>query len=443
MKKITSYIFAFLFALTAIVTPNAGAISYNIDFELNSETVYMVNADTGAEIFTHNADVKRYPASTTKIMTYIVVVENVKDLMNTKAEIKYDIIHALDGTGSSVAGLEEYIGKTLSIYDLLCCLMIKSGNDAALVLADFVSNGNQDEFIKLMNKKVAELKCTATNFTNPHGLHDENQYTTAKDMYKIVEYAQGLPYFMEICGMASYYLPESDYPLVTTNSLIDPGRGGDYYYQYATGIKTGTTDEAGYSLVASATKDGYSYICIAFKAPCLNEDGSWREDNGAMYDCVNMFKWAFNELEIKTLLNKETPVCNIKLESAWNKDMLILVPEKNFSTILHYSIDASSVDIIPNIPESVEAPVKKGDVIGTATISYANEELAVINLVASETVGRSEVVKVTNSVKGAALSWWVIIPVSLVVILFIAYIVLATIYTKRMERQKRERNNYK
>ena len=441
MKRIMRGILSLLLAAVCVTVPfSASASNYDIDFKLNCGTVYMVNTDTKTEMYAYNADVKRYPASTTKIMTYIVTVESITDIKNTKVDIKSDIIHSLDGTESSTAGLEEYIGKQLSVYDLLCCLMIKSGNDAAMVLADYVGKGNVAAFADLMNKKAKELGCTGTHYVNPHGLHDEEQYTTAKDLYKITEYAMGLAYFTEICSMSSYYLPDSDYPLVATNYLIDEGRGGEYYYPYATGIKTGTTDEAGYCLVASAVRDGYSYVCIALDAPCVDSDGNWIDDNGAMWDCINMFDWAFDNFEIRTVVDKETPVCSVELKSAWNKDSLLLIPESNCSAILPYYAKSSDVIVTPTVPDSVEAPVKKGSLIGTAEITYNDEVLATINLVASESVDRSEVVKVTNTVKTAAFSAWVMVPLITLAVLFVAYIILVTILKRRTERQK-ARNN--
>ena len=441
MRRVLALVLS-LAVIFSAVSVSASASSFDIDFDTTCSTLYLVNEDTGVPVYAKNESEKRYPASTTKIMTYIVVAENVNDLKNTKVEIKYDIIHSLDGTGSSMSGLEDYIGKKLSVYDLLCCLMIKSGNDAAVVLADYVGGSSESKFVEKMNAKAAELGCSNTHFVNPHGLHDDNHYTTAEDMYKIAYYAKSLPYFTEIVSESTYYLPESDYPLVATNYLIDAARGGEYYYPYATGIKTGTTDEAGFCLVSSATRGGYSYICIAFGAPCYDSDGDWMDTNGAMIDSVELYQWAFENLEIKQVVKKETPVCSVKLDYAWNKDSLLLVPEKNFSTVMPYSVDVSSIDITPNVPESVKAPVKKGDIIGTASISYANSELTTINLVASESVEASDMVKITDSVKTVALSNWVLIPACIVIILFAIYIAVATVYKKRMERldmQKRKR----
>ena len=197
MKKLT-YITSLLLALVilAVSLPSAAAASFDPGFETKSDSIYLVNLDTDTPVYQKNEREKRYPASVTKIMTYIVVAEQVKDLENTKVKIQQDILDRLDGTGSSLSGLEYHVDEQLSVLDLLYCMMVSSGNDAALVLGDYVGKGSVESFVELMNAKAAELGCKDTNFINPHGLHDPNQYTTAYDMYKIAQYAISLPHFM-------------------------------------------------------------------------------------------------------------------------------------------------------------------------------------------------------------------------------------------------------
>ncbi len=151
------------------------AAEFKIDFETHCTALYLENIDTDTVVYQKNQDERRYPASTTKIMTYIIVAEKVADLKNTMVTVKSSIIHMLDGTGSSMAGLKA--GEKLSVYQLLNCLMIPSGNDAALVLADYIGDGDINQFVTLMNQKAKALGCTHTHFANPHGLNDPDHYT--------------------------------------------------------------------------------------------------------------------------------------------------------------------------------------------------------------------------------------------------------------------------
>ncbi|MBQ3969553.1 MAG: D-alanyl-D-alanine carboxypeptidase, partial [Clostridia bacterium] len=379
-------------------------------------------------------------ASTTKIMTYIVTVEHVQDLKGTKVTVDKDILDQLQGTGSSLSGLEYFVGKSLSIYDLLNCLMIKSGNDAALLLANYIGDGSVQSFVDMMNQKARDLNCNNTHFMNPHGLHDENHYTTAEDLAIITQYAMTLPEFNEITSTVSTYLSadtEKEYPLITTNYLIDEKRGGDYYYEYAKGIKTGTTDEAGYCLVSSASNGGYTYLCIALGAPSVNDDLTPVDDNGAMLDSAAMFKWAFDNLALKSVVDEQTPVCEVPIELAWNQDTVQLVPQGQYSTILPNDIERSSIDIVTEIPDKIIAPVIEGSVIGTATIKYANQDLTTVNLIAAETVERSKILFFLDSAKKILKSQWMILSIVIVIVLIVLYVIITMIYNHKKNKNKK------
>ena len=292
MKKIWSILASaafFLSVFLAVPPVQANAAEFSINFQTESKSIYLENLDTGIVVYTKEPEARRYPASTTKIMTYIVTAENVKDFKNTFVTIKPKTLKLLEGTGSSVAGLEE--GESLSIYQLLNCLMIPSGNDAALVLADYVGNGSIQTFVDMMNEKAQELGCTGTHFANPHGLNDPNHYTTVSDMAKITKYALKMPMFEEISNTPYSECLGEDRYLITTNSMIDQTRGGSYYYEYAKGIKTGSTgNDSGYCLVSSAEKDGFSYLCVAYGAKYEDEETGEYYENGAMIDSRNLYE---------------------------------------------------------------------------------------------------------------------------------------------------------
>ena len=215
--KVLSLLFALCIVLSSSIV-TTGAISYSNDVKTQSDSILLVNMDSGQTVFEKDADSKRYPASTTKIMTYIIVVENIEDLDNTRVPIKEEVLAQLEGTGSSLANLEDHIGETMSVIDLLYSMMVPSGNDASVVLADYVGGGNIDSFVDMMNKKAEELGCENTHFENPEGLHDENHYTTARDMYKIATYALTLPKFSEITNTTTYYCEGDEVPLITNTT---------------------------------------------------------------------------------------------------------------------------------------------------------------------------------------------------------------------------------
>lgn len=442
MKKKLFPLLCLVLTVCMLVPSYASAATFNIDFETNSAAIELINLDTDTIVYQKNADAKRAPASTTKIMSFIVVSEQIEDLENTQVTVTKEVVDRLLGTGSSLSGIKE--NDVLTVMQLLNCMMVPSGNDAALVLADYIGNGNADAFVELMNQKAQELGCVNTHFMNPHGLHDDNHYTTAHDLYLITKYAMTLPHFTDITDQTRYtYTPAGgpeagqERTLVTTNRLIDPNLDPSLYYRYARGIKTGSHDQAGYCLVSSATKGGYSYMCVALGSPSVDENGNKITNRGEMIDSKNLYEWAFNNLEMKDVLNSEDSVGEIQLDYAWNKDKLLLVPAKNYSTIMPDSVDVSSVILTKNLPESVEAPIKKGDKIGTATLSYAGQELATVDLVAAESVERSELLHSVDTVKSIFTSTWFLVIAGIILVLVLIYIVLALIYNRKKKNLRK------
>lgn len=444
MKKKALTLFSLLFTVCILFSSvTASAAVFNIGFETNSAAVELVNLDTNTVVYQKNADARREPASTTKIMTFIVASEHIKDLDGTKITVSKAVVDKLLGTGSSLSGIKE--NDQLTATQLLNCMLVPSGNDAALVLADYVGGGNVDAFVDMMNQKAQELGCKGTHFTNPHGLHDDNHYTTAHDLYLITKYAMSLPHFTEITSQTRYNYKPVGGPdagkqrtLATTNYLIDKNLlGGGYYYQYAKGIKTGHTDESGYCLVSSATAEGYSYLCIALGAPDVDATGKTIAKRGEMLDSAALYRWAFKNLELKPIINGEDSIGEIKLNYAWNKDKLLLVAEKNYSAMLPSNVTPSSVIITKHIPTSVDAPIKKGQVIGTATLSYAGQNLTTVNLVASESVERSEVLHTADTVKSIFTSIWFLVIAGIIVFLVVIYIILALIYNRKKKNLRK------
>ena len=447
MKKKLLIIFSLVTVLFMIISSSvlsASAVSYTNDVKLKSKTALLINLDTGQTVYSVKADEKRYPASTTKIMTYIVVVEHIDDLEHTKIKIKQKVLDALNGTGSSVAGLQYHEGEKMSALDLLYCMMVPSGNDAAMVLADYVGKGDIKAFVKMMNDKAKELGCKNTHFENPDGLHDKNHYTTANDLAVMAQYALTLPEFSTITNTDTYYIEGDEYPLVTTNYLIDENRGGEYYYQYAQGIKTGTTDEAGHCLVTKGEADGYSYLGVFMMNPIKDPD-----EYGTMIDAADLFRWALTQLELNQVASSQTPMCELKLNLAWGKDSVQLVPEKNINAIVPTDYKDSDIVVETEVPESIDAPLNKGDVIGKAVVYYngpeakGKQKIAVVNMVSGETIERSGILYVFSVIQNIIASNWFLLIVLIVIILLVTYIIVSSIIKRRNRSRKRNVKHYR
>ena len=216
MKRIAAIVFSALILCVSVFS--VSAVNYGFEGDTVSSAVLMENLSNHTVVYEKDADQRRYPASTTKIMTFVVTAENVSDWDNTKVPVKQEVISGLDPE-STVMGLSAHIGEQVSVRDLLYGLMLPSGNDAALVLADYVG-GSIAGFVAKMNNKAGELGCTNTHFVNPHGLYDADHYTTARDMALIAKHAMTIPGFMEICNTV-HYTPEGFSELHNTNYMLD------------------------------------------------------------------------------------------------------------------------------------------------------------------------------------------------------------------------------
>lgn len=436
MKRICSFIFALVILCTSVVA--ASAVDFGCTVDTVSDGVYLENLDTGIVVYEKNAEEIMYPASTTKVMTYIIVAENVPDFDNTMIEITEGVLESLDPE-SSVMGLTDYIGESFSVHDLLYGLMLPSGNDAALVLADYVGHG-VDGFVDLMNRKAAQLGCENTHFVSPHGLFDPDHYSTPKDMATITKYAMQKKDFIEITASTRYTPSGFSEPLKTTNYMIDSTQeDGAYYYPYAKGIKTGYTDEAGRCLISTAEKDGYTYLCVA-----LGADYSFIDEiNYAMLDTADLYDWAFGNLSQQVVYSSLETIHTVAVKYVWGDKRLDLVPEDEVRALLPNNYDPDLITTKLEWNSEIEqegvvsAPVEQGEVFGSLNVYYDGLPIGSTDIVASEAVSRDRLNYLIHRLAAIVRSnflWFVVI---LIVIILVIVVVVSRLRRRRAERRRR------
>lgn len=394
MKKLLSLFFALITAMSALLSVPANAAYYNdyIENGFYSETFILLCTDNNEVLFAKDQNKQMKPASLTKIVTASVILGAVDDLKQT-VTISQSCIDELAGTGSSVGGLQA--GETYTVYDLLCCLLIESANDAATVLANFLTGDDRAAFVDKMNALAAKLGCDNSNFVNVHGLDDDDQYTTASDIAKFLENAMKYPAFAEISSMISYELPATelrDARTIRTTNYTLVSAYADYYCKYINGGKTGYTSTAGHCLAVSAANNGYNYIAVAMNAPKEDIDADGYDENGAFMDCREMLDWAFENLRLVSIADAAKIVTEIPVKFAKGTDYVTLCPSDTAFSLMPEGIDAGSLlvrAVESSVPKSLNAPIKKGDVICKGEVLYADEVIAEIDLVASSTVKRS------------------------------------------------------
>lgn len=357
----------FLFSVSVAATPN---------FDVHSNTAILIDAKSGNVLFEKNANQKAYPASTTKTLTALIALEKIANL---EEEIipSHQAVYSVP-SGSSIAYFSE--GEKLTAEQVLYGLMLPSGNDAANILAEHIS-GSNSEFAKLMNETAKKLGAENSNFVNPSGLHDDMHYTTAADMAKIAFHAMKNPTFREIVSKKTYDMPPTNVssktrPFNTTNQLL---KTGEYYFEYATGIKTGYTSQAANCLIASASKDGVDLITVVLGGNNIPVGKS------AVYtDTLNLFQFGFDNYFNKVLVEEEKVVQTITPKKAKNIS-LQLVTENEINITLENG-DTSIFDENITLNDNIVAPIQKGDVLGTISYSKDGNVIGYSNLLAKNDI---------------------------------------------------------
>lgn len=378
------------FLIVFIVQIFLGNMSFALEnnIEISAPSAILIESKTGRILYEKNSEEKRYPASTTKIMTALLTLENVEDLQS-KATVSYNAVFSVP-SGYSVDTLK--VGEELSIEELLYALLVKSSNEAANVLAEYVA-GNVDSFATMMNTRAAELGCKNTNFVNPNGIHNENHYSTAYDLSLIAKEAMKNETFRKIVSTVSHTLPstnkyeQTDRNLITTNDLIN--KKNKNYYEYAIGIKTGYTAYAKNCLVAGANKDGVELISVVLGTDKKEVNGLSKRDT----DTKKLFEYVYNNFSQKNVSTaRETVVGQTKIKGATTETKnLDLNTDSDINILVTNDKEKDEINGEIKLNENIKAPIAKGDKLGTITYNSDGIEYTA-NVIAANDVQKSNLV---------------------------------------------------
>lgn len=353
--------------------------------EISADAAILIDSSSEKVLYSKNENQKMYPASTTKILTAILTIENCN--LNDVVTVPYEAISSIT-SGYSVAALQT--GEQLTVEQLLQVMLVHSANDAANVLAFHVS-GSIENFANLMNNKVSELGLTNTHFTNPSGMHDENHYTTAHDLAIIMKYCMKNDTFRSLSSLKYCTIPATNKYDVrvfnTTNELLiydNRDVSSNYYYKYAIAGKTGYTTQAKNCLVSVAKKENLELICVVLSA------GIYPNNVSAKFvDTKSIFDYGYNNYTIKKLREKDAIATQIEIgngtKETRNLDLLIsddlsaLVTQDEFDTEFEPQIE---------LQDNLFAPIAQGQVVGKITYTIDGMQYS-SNLLASHSVEQS------------------------------------------------------
>ena len=337
-----------------------GATNDSNEPNLISRAAILIDNKSDKILYSKNMNEKMFPASTTKIVTAIIVLEHCS--LNETVTASYDAISSIPN-GYVTANIDG--GEELTVEELLELLLVHSANDAANVLAEYVG-GSIDSFVSMMNTKVNELGLNNTHFTNTYGLQNENHYTSAYDLSIIMKYCLKNDTFRKIAGSASCSIPATNKSEArsysSTNELIIPDNSN--YYSFVTVGKTGFTTEAGECLVSCAYKNNMELICVVLGGSTVNNISTRFSESKTLYE------YGFNNFSIKNISNTGDIITEVDVNNAtYDTKSLNLAFSSSINVLVNNSDKNTNYTPEIKLNSDISAPITQGDILGKAIYS--------------------------------------------------------------------------
>jgi len=411
--------------------------------EITAGAALLMDAANDEVMYEKNARELMYPASLTKVMTALLVIEameagqlTIDQIITAGPGINSDLT-----ADSSTQGIRT--GEQMTVKDLMYCLLVASANESANVLADAVA-GSRAAFVEKMNQRAQELGCESTHFVNTHGLHDDDHYSTAHDIYLIARQAMTHEVFRTIVSARRYEVPATNMHksrlFYNTNALLVTWYYHEsYIYDKAIGIKTGTTDEGGLCLLSAAEDDDQYLICVVLNAERVKKaDGS--SDRKQFTETKALYQWGFSNFTRREIVDLDTPLAQVGVTLS-EIDHVLVRPAAQIERTLPRSMNLEDIEQTVTLnSDSVQAPVAAGQVLGSLTLRYEGKELGTVDLVAVNDVELSEMLYKIDRMQAFLAMPTVRLGFALLVISFAILLLRLTLFRPR--RGSRGRSGY-
>lgn len=428
-----------LFVLCAVLLPFLGTVSYGEEIDLTAKAAILVEMETGQVLYEKNADTRWSPASTTKIMTALVALEN-GDL-STEMKASANAINSIP-LDYGIAGIK--VGEVLTLNDLLHFVLIISANEAANVIAENISpTGTIDGFVDLMNKEAERLGLKNTHFTNAYGLDDENHYSSARDLATMAREAMKNPTFRDIVGKKVVPLPDTNYRtseqwenwhIESTNKLLS---STSQYYDHVTGIKTGYTENAGRCLVFSAVdKEGLELVGVILGTDSY--DTLFKESQA-------LLEYGYRNYKVQTLIQDGKYYGRYEVIDAVDNTPVDIQVKGEVSHLLPTSEEElnAALKVEENLETPLTAPIEKDQVLGSITWYYNGEEIGSVDLVAMNAVEKTMAAKIRDKINELINNKKLRFIAIIIVILIVFFIILRIILKGISRRRNYKRRHYR
>lgn len=409
---------------------------------LGSYAAAILDQRTGEVLFSKRADSRVYPADTAKVMTALLAVEAVEQGdLSLQMEVTVSEA-AVSGLGLDATRLLS-AGETLTLENLLNCTLVASADDAANAVAECLA-GDLAAFAAMMNDRAARLGCAGTHFSNPSGLHAEDNYTTAADMARIALEAARHDLLRRICAATSVELPETNLStartLKSTNALLvrDGVYGNGYLYEKASGIKTGYNAAAGYCLLSAAADEDSDIQLVAAVY------GGERLESGytSFLDTVTLFDWVFANYSYQEVLSPNKNIASVDVKLGMDTDYVNLRPAAAVTLLLPNNYDPKTFDLKMTVyslqqGKIVTAPVTAGEVLGEVSVMRDGVNCGTVKLVAAANVDLSRSSYITSHLRDTVHTSTFRLILAILAVILVLYLAWVIYYRVRRLKYKK------
>ena len=400
--KIRRFIAVFLSAavLCGILTVPAAALE---DPDIRAKAALLVEAETGTVLYDKNCHDELSIASTTKIMSALLIFEAIQ-----RGELRMD--QSVTATASALRGLPEdgstadiVEGETLTVEQLLYCMLVISANETCNILGETLC-GSVEGFVERMNQRAQELGCKNTHFANTTGLTQSGHYSSAWDLYLITREAMKFEDFMTIVNTKSYEIPptnktEDERVLHSTNALISNWRLAGYLYSGAQGIKTGSTDAAGQCLVSSAVRGSRTLISVVLGAERVEKENGSGYIVESFTETARLFDWGFDNFSARQVLDANELIQEVPVALSKEVSTVAVHPAEDAEAMLPKDLRVEELTRTVTLDNEVaDAPIAAGDRLGEITISYGDTEYVTVPLLAVADVSASRFLSAKHAI---------------------------------------------
>ncbi len=375
-------IILFILMLVFTLTTTSIQLTYADEpFDVQGKSAILIDAATGKILYEKNIHEKLYPASVTKIMVLLLAMEA---LENNRISLDDDVIISSNAAGMGGSQLYMEEGEIQKAEGLIRAISVRSGNDAAVALAEHIA-GSEELFVDMMNTRAQELGMNNTNFVNPHGLHDDNHYTSAYDISimskELLKYPQVHKWLtIWITTLKVGKEKDSVQQMVNTNKLIR-------FYKGANGIKTGFTSDSMYCLAASATRGNLTLVSVILGSPSVNQRNA---------DSMKLLNHGFANYDSIPVVKKGQIIKNVPV-SKGNIENVDIVADSNFSILIKKG-QTKNVEKEILLPDSLDAPIEKNDKVGEIVYKIDGEEKGRVNLLCKDEVKKASLFEIMNRI---------------------------------------------